>query len=468
MDQENLLPTPMRTALVATLVSLLAVIPATLANATNTGTVTGVATKGCALTWHAASVNNTALTNTDATYPRLMEDLAGNSVDYSNGGFIRSVSPDRGGAGLFEIQHWYDHSKMYFRIPLATDYPTTGGTMTVTLPAGYTYSQVGLTPYDYVAAVYGTKTPPKYMSATVTPTVTLDGNIATVTYPAMPSDSHALSVQFMADIGSESNAVSRIATATYKATYVQGGSPTCPITTPKPPKPKPINRCDAWLTGQTVFGLLNTDVTVRDKWDNFGTIRLSSWTADRSKPTPMGEINADGWGMPSPTFRLYAATNVAQTSVTLTWRAAQGYTFKPGSLGAVITANPTGMGELYAKGYTVAATGIGTPRLSADGRTVTLTVARMPASSAVALTAIAIPDGSGKALVINSISRGTIDAPYCTCSPRPTPTITTTVVAVPRTATSPGSQEAKPSSVAAVAPVSTPSASSTPSESPTP
>lgn len=94
----------------------------------------------------------------------------------------------------------------------------------------------------------------------------------------------------------------------------------------------------------------------------------------------------------------------------IVYTAAQGFTFEPGSAAEVITAQERGMGALYGNGYTEAAEDIGTPVISDDGSTVTLTVGSMPAGSAIAFNATPVMDDSGQALVIDETMVGTGDA----------------------------------------------------------
>lgn len=222
------------------------------AHATNQGTRSGVETSGCKVSWTTSATNNTGLTTADPTYPGLMTDVSGQPVDYSNGGYISEVAPSLGGPGLLEMQHWYTGATAYFRIPMATKYALNASSMQVTLPSGYSWS-AGISGYDYVtnpdSSVY-----PNFQAAIVTPSVTILGNVATVNYPAMPANSHALSVQFSASIGSDSTAVNRVASATLTGWYAPtGGNPGC--TVPPPPTKPRATTCQVSLAGQTVLPL---------------------------------------------------------------------------------------------------------------------------------------------------------------------------------------------------------------------
>lgn len=149
--------------------------------------------------------------------------------------------------------------------------------------------------------------------------------------------------------------------------------------------------CEQVLGGRTLMPVGAPDIAARPK---YGT---------------GGETNADGWGSGATrTFRVYGATDNALTNVTFTAKAAQGMTFVPGTTSAVLTGSPTGMGQLYANGYTAAATGIGAPVVSADGKTVTLTIAEMPTGSAFAFSVNAALDGSLQQMVIDELMVGTL------------------------------------------------------------
>ena len=146
--------------------------------------------------------------------------------------------------------------------------------------------------------------------------------------------------------------------------------------------------CEIALYGRTVRPIGSSDVTVREKYDGIG-----------------GEINADSFG---EYYRLYAAADEDLRNVTLTFTAAQGMTFNASSVLNAKVLTATNMGALDDAGYIVAATGIGKPTLSADGKTITLTVENMPAMSAVALEVKYILDGSNNAMVVDSVMTGDV------------------------------------------------------------
>lgn len=149
-------------------------------------------------------------------------------------------------------------------------------------------------------------------------------------------------------------------------------------TVPPLPNMPPAGDCEFAAYGRTIRPSTTVDVSDRDKYGEGG------------------EINADGWGT---TFRLYAATKEALNNVTLTYAAAQGMTFKPGSINTI---SSPGAGALKDNGYTNAVTYTAAPEISADGKTVTFHIDHMPAMSSISFNVTFIPDDSGNAFVIDS------------------------------------------------------------------
>ncbi len=226
-----------------------------------------------------------------------------------------------------------------------------------------------------------------------TPVISADGTTITLTVTNMPARSaYAFNVIAVRDEGAARIVLEE---------QMRGSLVAC---NPPPPVMPPQGVCEQLLAGRTVIPFGAGDVTVRDK-HGVG-----------------GETNADGWKTgDNYTLRLYGATDNDLDTVTFTATAAQGFTFAADSAGTVITASPTGMGQLYANGYTVAATGIGTPVISADGRTVSLTVTNMPADSAFAFNVTAVPDGDARPLVLDTVMVG--DLTDCTVPPLPEPPV---------------------------------------------
>lgn len=171
---------------------------------------------------------------------------------------------------------------------------------------------------------------------------------------------------------------------------------------PLPEQPK-AEECKVALYGRTIRPVDKGDATVRDKYGEGG------------------EINADTWGN---TYRLYGAVNQDTDNVTLTFTAAQGMSFDTASVAAAVAitiVNPEtdSIGGLDEAGYIVAATGIGAPALSEDGKTITLTVDSMPAMSAVAFNVTFTADDSYQPYVIDSVLTG--DLAVCPVPPAPAP-----------------------------------------------
>src|SRR5690606_25937293 len=134
------------------------------------------------------------------------------------------------------------------------------------------------------------------------------------------------------------------------------------------------------LTGRTIRSLTAPDVEQRIK--------------DSALP---GETNADSWGdaMTASSWRIYGATDVALTDVTFTAKAVSGLTF---DAAAAIKVLSPGGGALPVK-YRGAVSGVGTPVVSADGKTVSVTIASMPTGSSVSLNLTGRPDGTGKQMI---------------------------------------------------------------------
>jgi len=108
------------------------------AEATNRGTQNGDESKECSALWRAETVLDADLTNDDAEYPDLMVDFAGDPVHYTNGGYIREVTPALKNSGMLEINHFYVGSganlAQVWRIPTATKDAIKDARVTVKLP----------------------------------------------------------------------------------------------------------------------------------------------------------------------------------------------------------------------------------------------------------------------------------------------------------------------------------------------
>lgn len=369
-----------------------------VAHATNKNTVSGNDTTACAVTWTATTRYND---------PALATDLNGNPVDATNGGFATEVSPGLGDPGHFELQHFVIRNQIYWRLPIASTYSIYNASITFTAdPAMGTVAPVQLTPFDYahrLAAGGDTSLLDLFPNE-----FTLPGDPTKL--GTIPAKSHSTqSYLWVQTLTAPFNAETiYTATATLTGTYAMGAG--CESSVPPAPEPKDVDACSFYTYGRTTWPLGSPDITTREKYDADGS------------PATEGEINADGWGMPKPTLRLYAATDVELNNVELKWWPTQGFAFTPNSFTAVVTGSSTGMGTLYGQGYVNPADGIGTPTLNPDG-SVTLTVTHMPANSAIAFNVGATLDGSYETLSMNETMTGKrADLMGCTPRPEPKPT----------------------------------------------
>lgn len=384
------------------------------------------------------------LTNDDPMYPNLMVDLEGDPVDgYSNGGNLQEVRPEFGDAGIFEINHFYSNTASpsvtgttaTYRLPIATDQALLGGKVDVTVPGGLadiTFDGVSTTarmsqwgtPYsDYAWGA----------SAPLTATDNGDGKW-TVTLPDLPADTGVV-FQLTGTVPTGTDLTSPlVASAQLTGSYIEGSAPGCQVGLPPIPEAPVEDQCEQVLIGRTVRPVDAPDVTVRDKSGDGG------------------ETNADSFGPGArPTFRLYGATEKDLTGVSFVVKAAQGLTFT--SVGDV---SSPALGALQGNGFTGAATGVGEPVLSSDGKTITLSIASMPAQSSFSFNASAVSDGSGKALVLDETMIG--DLTGCTpTSPTPTPTETPAPTKTPTPSNSP-TPSAPPTFAGTASPGATPSA----------
>lgn len=356
------------------------------ASATNPYTLNGNNTQACAVAWHAQS------------------DVSGAYPDYSNAGYIYEIAPGDAypavkGPGHFLVQHWFSGQTINYRLPVATDHAmydvtvkVSAGTTNWTLntAAGVaTPSTPTMTNLDLYRRFDGNA---RFTVQAPAPTVTVKDGGFELHWDVLPAGSAGIysftGTTAMANPGAPDAAgqyAHFLVDANLTAKYAEGAG--CAVTQPAAPTVPAADVCQTVLAGRTLFPLGAPDVTARIKTG-----------AD-------GETNADGWGSGDSRYvRLYGGTDRELTNVTFTATAAQGLTFA--SPGAVVTGSPRGMGALYGNGFTAAATGVGTPQLSADGTTVTLTIAHMPAHSAFAFTAKATPDGTLKQMVMDERMQG--------------------------------------------------------------
>ena len=377
------------TGRVAVAVGASAVLAAAFASpgaASNPYTLSGNNTQACAVAWRAQS------------------DVSGAYPDYSNAGYLYEVAPGPRypalqGPGHFLVQHWFAGQTINYRLPVATDH--TMYDVNVRIGAGS--ANWALNTGGGVAAPYmPTATnldlyrrfdgDARFTVQAPAPRVTVRNGEFVLHWDVLPAGSAGIysftGTAAVANPGApdaQGAYAHFIVDANLTAKYAEGAG--CDVTQPPAATPQPTEACYSLLGGRTLFPLPARDITARIKTG-----------AD-------GETNADGWGSGDGRYvRLYGATDRDLTDVTFTAKAAQGLTFA--SPGTVITGTAQGMGALYGNGYTALASGVGTPTLSADGTTLTLSVARMPAHSAFAFTAKATPDGSLKQMVIDETMRG--------------------------------------------------------------
>ncbi|WP_291313457.1 collagen-like triple helix repeat-containing protein, partial [Corynebacterium sp. UBA2622] len=406
--------------------------------ATSQTTVTGNVTSKCDVKWDAVSIfdrdKNVKPEDIAAVYKGKVEDLwkdpQGNPIPrFENGGYIQEVSGLFGDPGRFEIQHYPTGSNtVNFRYFIGTDYAMDNAKLHVDLPQ----LPAGSTEWKFTASAWGATnySPDAKLPYTVpvipdNPTPDAADNISLGNLPAFAG----ITIVASANVPLENFDDTFIAKGELTGSYGRDNAcPTNPIPVPETPTKK---ACEVNLWGQTVRGTRARDVEARDKWDDNGAIHLTNSYADpkddlwRTVPTPLGEVNADSWddATKTPSFRLYGATEKALKDVTYTATAPQGMKFAPLNNPQVVTGQDKGMGQVFASGYVNPVSGITGPVLSDDGKTITMSIASMPAKSGFALgvTAITDPgaDENGVKLVINSALHGT--EPDCV----PTPPVST-------------------------------------------
>lgn len=162
------------------------------AQATSKGTEEGNSSTGCSVRWEADAILDRDKSTTDPA--GLWVDREGNPVDYSNGGYLKEVSPLFGDAGKMEMQHWTDGQRLNFRLYIGSEHAITNGKVDVTLPEGFSWSATddtawGAEKYSPAAGL------PYTVKATPVPSVNgskatidlgefKDAGVATVTFTA--------------------------------------------------------------------------------------------------------------------------------------------------------------------------------------------------------------------------------------------------------------------------------------------
>jgi len=306
-----------------------------------------------------------------------------------------------GGGGEANADSWDQSGTRYVRLYGATDNDLRGVTFTATAGEGVTFRAGSLGAIQTGPDTPGTLDNQGYIVPATGfsgPVISADGKTVTLSVANMPAKS---AFTFNVIVDAENPSADIVVMEKMQGTLVNCDAP--------PPVIPPPDVCERVLAGRTVIPAGPGDVVVRDKYGDRGETNADAWSS-----------NADSWIENGVRYiRLYGATDDALSNVTFTSTATQGFTFKAGSVGDVITGSPRGMGQLYGNGYTAAVGTPGTPVISPDGKTVTLTIGSMPAKSAFAFTVIATPDGSGQPLVADELLRGAIDD----CSVPPPPVI---------------------------------------------
>lgn len=390
-------------AVVVALTGGLIAIPAGSASATNPGSESGDKSVGCGVDWQVESLQDPD----EKDMPEGLRHYNGTTYDYGNSGFVREVNDQvfTGHTGYMEIQHYLtgsgDTSALNFRLPIATKKTILNAQVTLTLPDGLTWTQE--TKQDYAAWINKWKT--EYSFGNVAPSnVSLRGNTIVIDLGTLRAGTGRI-LNLTAPVSDATARDSYIATARLTGAYLESGNAAagCAPTTPPARETPALGTCQVALTGRTIRSLTAPDVEQRIK--------------DSALP---GETNADSWGdaMTASSWRIYGATDVALTDVTFTAEAVSGLTFDAAAPVKVLS---PGGGALPVK-YRGAVSGVGTPVVSADGKTVSVTIASMPTGSSVSLNLTGRPDGTGKQMIIDETLVGT--STDCTAG-GPAPTVET-------------------------------------------
>ena len=385
------------TALSATLATALIAGPAMASPSdenkpTGPGTANGDKSTACRADWTAAAILDTDIL---AHHPELVNpaDITLNSdgsvnkiATGSNNGYTSKISTNFNSEtykapGMFEANHWIAGSMQNWRFPVATKNKLAAGTtITVDLPddmadtsfIGKIETRAGLNAYmqswgpreaeytwndgDFTA----TLTDAAKNIWTITLNKGLDANTGTIfqftgTFPE----------------GAESSTASAKLVG---AQFPTDGQVCGDLPTPETPE---LTKCQITTVDRTVWSPYSRDINERSKY-------AGSWGSEEPK---WGEANADGWFVAtgtdpkvgdSRTLRLYGATHKDLTNATLTIKAVQGLKFDASTINTI--SNP-GAGALQGNGFTNTVEGLGEIKVSEDGKTITVTIAHMPANS---------------------------------------------------------------------------------------
>lgn len=360
-------------------------------NPTGPSIANGDRSTACRANWAASAILDTDIL---AHHPELVskDAITRNSdgtvnkiATGSNNGYTSKVSAlfnndSYTAPGMFEANHWIAGSEQNWRFPVATKTKLAAGTtITVDLPddmtntafVGKLETRAGLNAFMQAwggqAATYtwndgdftATQTDEAKNIWTITLNKGLDANTGTV-------------FQFTGTF--PEGAESSTASAKLVGTQFPADGQVCgDLPTPKTPE---LSKCQATTVDRTVWSPYSRDINERSKYSG-------SWGSD--EPT-WGEANADGWftsrgeakAGDSRTLRLYGATHKDITNATLTIKAVQGLTFDASTINTIST---PGAGALQGNGFTNTVEGLGDIKVSEDGKTITVTIAHMPANS---------------------------------------------------------------------------------------
>ncbi|WP_459587370.1 LPXTG cell wall anchor domain-containing protein [Corynebacterium camporealensis] len=299
------------------------------------------------------------LTNDDPNYPGLMEDLDGEPVHYSNGGYIEEVTPLLDGPGMLEIQHFYNPANgqpdmtQVWRPAFATDKAISNARITFTLPEQVRENldaYVITSDTDSVNSRIRSWGNP-YNKYTWQPLADRtiahneDGTVAvnddgTITFDVgfMAAGTGTI-FQFNIKQADESAFPANdpfVATATATAEYEAG---LCPVPEQADPEPSNLERCEVEYVGRTIWNKYDRDITERKKY-------FFSGDGTQEVTDEFGETANDGWGLQigsdifnadareynkgaTRTIRLYGGTHEALVDAEWTSEIISGATFGP-------------------------------------------------------------------------------------------------------------------------------------------
>ena len=389
----------------------LTIFAPTIASATNKGTESGDYSNAdtCVVDWRASTVMSTALTNDDPEYPGLMVDLAGQPVDYSNGGYIQAVSPSFGDPGFLEITHFYyglgaENATQVWRPVISTDHAIKNATATFTLPeevialvnSGRVTVTVDTASVNHRMKAWGGAYANYNWSPLPTDAVVNNGDgTYTINLGTMPRGTGTV-LQFNVHYGTSGlidPAQKYVADIKLTGTSTVGKQ--CKPELPALDIPEP-DVCEIVYGGRSLWSVYEDGVYARDKY---------YWTEEGlTIGDNVGEVNNDSWGAGADAwyegdtrvYRMYAATTVPLENVTWTVKATQGVTFS-----GINTQVSPGAGALQGNGYTVAVDGANVV-LNEAGTEFTVTIDYMPAMSSISFntTGVLTADALEKEILV--------------------------------------------------------------------